>query len=71
MQKMFLMETYDQKARVMTLCHLAGPVTAIAGSATVHQRCTNFPKCWSILQDRSKVQAKWGAGLEFGLVLSW
>ena len=59
--KLFLMETYDQKARPMTLCNLAGLVTATTGPATVHRNCTHFPKCWSTWQNRLK---SWQNGLQ-------
>ncbi len=56
---MFLMEMYDQKARVMTWCHLAEPVTATTGLASVHRNCTHSPKCESIWQNRLNAQANW------------
>ncbi len=62
------MEMYDQKARVMTWCHLAEPVTATTGLASVHRNCTHSPKCESIWQNRLNAQAKLvtGLGLEAG-----
>ena len=62
---MFLMEMYDQKAKDTTLWHLAEPVTASTGPATLHQKSAHFLKRKSIRQNRLHAQANWVTGLGF------